>query len=162
MKVATAQACSTESNIALIILDFDAISAKHGFAVEPESTEPRPNEPTPVGLGAAMYDNTIVSGKKDHENHVPSSEALTWVQSQSTLLCHIKRPRHGPVVSSLSPSFHHPFWQTIWANSAHTCLELEVKVRGWYEDGVVVGLPCWNRGIRVTLALAAWTHPRHE
>jgi len=66
-----------------------------------------------------MYDNTIVSGKKDHENHVPSSEALTWVQSQSTLLCHIKRPRHGPVVSSLTPSFHHPFWQTIWAYSAH-------------------------------------------
>jgi len=55
MEVATAQACSTESNIALIILDFDAISAKHGFAAEPESTEPRPNEPTPVGLGKVIH-----------------------------------------------------------------------------------------------------------
>ncbi|CAJ1944246.1 unnamed protein product [Sphenostylis stenocarpa] len=119
MQVPTAQACSTESNIALIILDFDANSAKHGFAVEPESTEPRPNEPTPVerqGLNRGSYDNTIVNGTKDHEKHVPSSEALTWVQSQSTLLCHIKRPRHGPVVSSLSPSFQHLFCEV---NTAH-------------------------------------------
>ncbi|KAK7388836.1 hypothetical protein VNO78_23663 [Psophocarpus tetragonolobus] len=56
------------------------------------------------GLNRGSYDNTVARGKKDHEKHVPSSEALTWVQSQSTLLCHIKRPRQGPVVSTLTPS----------------------------------------------------------
>jgi len=50
-----------------------------------------------------------------------------------------------------------------YCKESSVCLELEVKVGGGgYADGVVVGLPCWNRGIRVTLALAAWTHPRHE
>lgn len=58
-----------------------------------------------LNRGAAMttQHNTMARrGKKDHENHVPSSEALTWVQYHSTLLCHIKRPRHGPVHSSIT------------------------------------------------------------
>jgi len=41
--------------MALIIVDFDAMCAKQGFAVEPESTEPSPNEPTPVGLGKVVH-----------------------------------------------------------------------------------------------------------
>ena len=34
----------------------------------------------------------MATGKKDHEYHVPCSKALTWVESQSTMLCHVKMP----------------------------------------------------------------------
>lgn len=43
--------------------------------------ESRRSSDVKVWIGAAVYDNTIVSGEKDHENHVPSSETRTWVKS---------------------------------------------------------------------------------